>query len=406
MKKFIRITGFILLLIQVALTYTLYSNPKLTPIGGTWFFLVLIGFIIFQFYYHLTVQKNVNTRLLTAVTKIIGALWLGASVLLLFEPTEYIPASQIAVMTGFLVINYRLHGHLTKEIDLSIKIFLLVISGIFIFSAIMLIQTESLPELLDFIRLKTTIHAILILVFIGIDRIIIDLIQAEKDELLKAANEKTLALKSELLDEVEHRVHKPINLLRASLESVRINTYGESREITENSIRQLNSIDKYLNSITKANQIELNRDLPLKQVLKEFEIAYKDWVSFGVGYTDSSTILNSNEIFGLRSLLDFAINNKNKYCSVDVEMVDNRPLFEITIDGAGMTDSILKVNFDAEKRGFNESYDLKLAIRLLQREGYSIMLSSQLLQGSRFLVISEKVDLKMYELPGKSNVIL
>lgn len=87
----------------------------------------------------------------------------------------------------------------------------------------------------------------------GIDRIIIDLIQAEKDEQLKAANEKTLALKSELLDEVEHRVHKPINLLRASLESVRINTYGESREITENSIRQLNSIDKYLNSITKAN---------------------------------------------------------------------------------------------------------------------------------------------------------
>lgn len=144
----------------------------------------------------------------------------------------------------------------------------------------------------------------------------------------------------------------------------------------------------------------------MKQVLKEFEIAYKDWVSFGVGYTDSSTILNSNEIFGLRSLLDFAINNKNKYCSVDVEMVDNRPLFEITIDGAGMTDSILKVNFDVEKRGFNESYDLKLAIRLLQREGYSIMLSSQLLQGSRFLVISEKVDLKMYELPGKSNVIL
>lgn len=208
------------------------------------------------------------------------------------------------------------------------------------------------------------------------------------------------------MDEVEHRVHKPINLLRASLESVRINTYGESREITENSIRQLNSIDKYLNSITKANQIELNRDLPLKQVLKEFEIAYKDWVSFGIGYTDSSTILNSNEIFGLRSLLDFAINNKNKYCSVDVEMVDNRPLFEITIDGAGMTDSILKVNFDVEKRGFNESYDLKLAIRLLQREGYSIMLSSQLLQGSRFLVISEKVDLKMYELPGKSNVIL
>ena len=108
----------------------------------------------------------------------------------------------------------------------------------------------------------------------------------------------------------------------------------------------------------------------------------------------------------LRSVLDFAINNKNKYCSVDVEMVDNRPLFEITIDGAGMTDSILKVNFDVEKRGFNESYDLKLAIRLLQREGYSIMLSSQLLQGSRFLVISEKVDLKMYELPGKSNVIL
>ena len=208
------------------------------------------------------------------------------------------------------------------------------------------------------------------------------------------------------MDEVEHRVHKPINLLRASLESVRINTYGESREITENSIRQLNSIDKYLNSITKANQIELNRDLPLKQVLKEFEIAYKDWVSFGIGYTDSSTILNSNEIFGLRSLLDFAINNKNKYCSLDVEMVDNRPLFEITIDGAGMTDSILKVNFDVEKRGFNESYDLKLAIRLLQREGYSIMLSSQLLQGSRFLVISEKVDLKMYELPGKSNVIL
>jgi len=150
----------------------------------------------------------------------------------------------------------------------------------------------------------------------------------------------------------------------------------------------------------------LNRDLPLKQVLKEFEIAYKYWVSFGVGYTDSSTILNSNEIFGLRSVLDFAINNKNKYCSVDVEMVDNRPLFEITIDGAGMTDSILKVNFDVEKRGFNESYDLKLAIRLLQREGYSIMLSSQLLQGSRFLVISEKVDLKMYELPGKSNVIL
>ena len=406
MKKFIRILGFILLMIQVVLTYVLYSNPELTPIGGTWSFLVFSGFVVLQFYYHLIVQKNVNTRLLSAVTIVILALWFSASVLLLFEPVKYIPASQIALMTSFLVVNYRLHRHLIKQIDLFIKVSLLAISGIFIFSAILLIQTESLPELLDFIRLKTTIHSILILVFIGLDRYIIDLLHAEKDVLLEIANEKTIALKSELLEEVEHRVHKPINQLRASLESVRINVYGESKEITENSIRQLNTIDKYLNSITKANKIESNRDLPLTQVLREFETVYKDWVSFDVGYIVPTTILSSNEIFGLRTLLDFAINNNNKYCSLDVEMIDNKPFFEITFDGSGMTDSILKVNYDVEARGLNESYDLKLAVRVLQKEGYTIMLSSQLLQGTRFLVISEKVDLKEYELPGKTNLLL
>lgn len=406
MKKFIQIIGSVLLMIQVVLAYILYSNPILTPLGGIWFFLVFSGFIVFQFYYHLTAQKNVNTRLFSAITQVIGALWLSASVLLLFEPVEYIPASQIAVMTGFLVLNYRLHGHLTKQINLLIKVSLLILSGILIASVIRLIQTESLPQLLDIVRLKTTIHSVLVLVFIGLDRIIIDLLQAEKDVLLEIANQKSLTLKSELLDEVEQRVHKPINQLRASLESIRVNAYGESREITENSIRQLNSIDKYLNSITKANQIESNINLPFKQVLREFEAAYKDWVAFNVGPIDPSTILSSNEIFGLRTLLDFAINNKNKYCSLDAKMVDNKPFFEIIFDGSGMTDSILKVNYDGEARGFNESYDLKLAIRVLQKEGYSIMLSSQLLQGTRFLVISEEVDLTQYELPGKTNVLL
>lgn len=116
--------------------------------------------------------------------------------------------------------------------------------------------------------------------------------------------------------------------------------------------------------------------------------------------------MNPNEIFGLRTLLDYAMNNKSKYCSLDASMVNNKPCFEITIDGPGMTDSILKLNLHGEANTINEGYDLKIAFRLLQKEGYIIMLSSQLLQGSRFLIISEDVEVEQYELPGKVNTIV
>jgi hypothetical protein len=197
-------------------------------------------------------------------------------VLLLNEPVEFIPVSQIAVMIAFITLNYRLFVTELKSLELSSKIYLSLSTVLFIYGLIRLISNTDPIHLSEFIRLKTTVHVILVLIFIAIDRVIIDLLQVEKDLLLKIANRKTLNLKSTLLNEVDEYIHKPLNLLRISLESVRLNTFGEPREIAENGMKQLTQIERYLGSILKVNKIESKSELSTKRVLKEFSIAYKN----------------------------------------------------------------------------------------------------------------------------------
>lgn len=406
MKKFIRILGLILLLTYMTMTIVLYSNPELTPIGGAWFFLVMAGFVGFQFYYYLANKNDQNENLVKGVIITTGLLWFSAMLLLLFEPEEFIPASQIAVMIVFLTINYRLFVTRFKSLILPSKIYLSVSSVLFVASIYQLIHVTNLPSLSEFIRFRTTFHTVVILMLIAVDHVIIDLLQAEKDLSLKIANEKTLNLKSTLLNEVEKHIHKPLNLLRVSLESVRLNTFGEPREITENGIKQVNQIERYLGSISKVNRIEESKEVPTLRVLKEFSIVYRNWISFNHSNITDNSKMNNNEIFGLRTLLDYAMYHKSKYCSLETTMVNNKPCFEITFDGPGMTDSFLKLNLQGEIGSINEGYDLKIAFRLLQKEGYIVMLSSQLLQGSRFLIICEDADIKEHELPGKVNTVV
>jgi hypothetical protein len=276
MKKFIRIIGFVLLLVQFVLMYVLYSNPELSPIGGIWFFLVFVGFIGFQYFYHLIQREDRKESVIQKILIGIALLWLGAMVLLLNEPVEFIPVSQIAVMIAFITLNYRLFVTELKSLELSSKIYLSLSTVLFIYGLIRLISNTDPIHLSEFIRLKTTVHVILVLIFIAIDRVIIDLLQVEKDLLLKIANRKTLNLKSTLLNEVDEYIHKPLNLLRISLESVRLNTFGEPREIAENGMKQLTQIERYLGSILKVNKIESKSELSTKRVLKEFSIAYKN----------------------------------------------------------------------------------------------------------------------------------
>ena len=406
MKQIVRAVGTILLIIGAVLAYILHSSPHLQPFGGLWFFLVLSGFVIFQYFYYLVQQEKPNESRIIYTTAVIGILWLSATVLLLFEPVEFIPSSQIALLVGFMVLNYRLWLQDIKQLTIPFKIHSLISTALFILSVFLLVNTETIPRLSEFARFKVSVHAILILVFIALDRFAIDLFQNEKQIQLKIANEKNLELKSSLLNEVDNQIHKPLSLLKISLESLKLNSFGKSREIASNSIKQLAQIDTYLSSISKVNKLERSGKVATNRVIKEFSIAYKDWISVESEGIPEYNFMNQSEIFALRTLLDFAINNKSKYCSLDASLVNSKPKFEITFDGPGLTDAILKLNLKESVGNYNEAYDLKLAFRLLQKEGYAVMISNQLLQGSRFLIISEDADIPKFELPGKTNTIV
>lgn len=406
MKKITQAAGSILLITQVAMSYVIYSNPELKPIGGLWFFLALTGFVVFQYFYYLVNQAQPNPSRIKNTTAVIGVLWLSTIVLLLFEPVEFLPSSQIAVMIGFMVLHHRLWLQSFEQLTVPFKIHNLISATLFALSIFVLVNTETTPQLSAFVRFKVSIHSLLVLLFIGFDRYVIDLLQNEKHIQLKLAHEKNIELKSTLLNEIDKHIHKPLILLKISLESLRLNSYGEPREIASNGIKQLFQIDKYLNSITKVNQIKEEEKITTNRVIQEISVAYKEWISVQCDGIPEENFMNQNEFFGLRTLLDFAINNKSKYCSLDVLFVNGKPMFEVTFDGPGLTDSILKLSLKEGVGGFNEAYDLKLAFRLLQKEGYAIMISNQLLQGSRFLIICEDVDISKYELPGKTNTIV
>lgn len=406
MKKIMRVFGSLLLLLQLVLLVILNSNPDLKPFGGYWYYLVLSGFAVFQYFYFLQSTANPKESKIIATAITIAALWLSAIILLLFEPLKHIPSSQIAVMVGFMVINYRLWLQDIKQLTIPFKLYSLTTAALFIISVFLLINADTIPKISDFIRLKVSVHSILILLLIALDRFVIDLFQNEKQVQLKIANEKNLELKSELLNEVDKQIHKPLGLLHISLESLRLNSFGESREIASNGIKQLVQIDKYLGSITKVNKLKGSEKVATNRVITEISLAYKDWISVESEGIPENNFMNQSEIFALRTLLDFAINNKSKYCALDASIVNSKLKFEITFDGPGLTDAILKLNLKEGFGRYNEAYDLKLAFRLLRKEGYAIMISNQLLQGSRFLIICEDADISKFELPGKINTIV
>lgn len=401
-----RAFGSLLLLVQLVVLVVLNFNPDLKPLGGYWFYLVFFGFVVFQYFYFLqsTANPKESTIIATAIT--IGVLWLSAIILLLFEPPENIPSSQIAVLVGFMVLNYRLFLQDIKQLTVPFKIYSLTTASLFIVSVFILINTDTIPEMSDYIRFKVSVNSFLVLLLIALDRFIIDLFQNEKQVQLKMAHEKNLQMKSELLNEVDHKIHKPLNLLHISLESLRLNSFGEIREIASNGIKQLVQIDKYLSSITKVNKLKGSEKVATNRVIKEFSLAYKDWISVESEGIPENSFMNQSEIFGLRTLLDFAINNKSKYCSFDASLVNSKPKFEITFDGPGLTGALLNLNLNESVGSYNEAYELKLAFRLLQKEGYAVMISNQLLQGTRFLIISDDVDIAKFELPGKTNTII
>jgi hypothetical protein len=346
-------------------------------------------------------RHNKKLALITISSILLTAL------LLSFRPLKELAFIEIIFCLSLLTVFFRLCQDKMTDIELIYKICDSTITLLFAINFFRFLLSPPFEITNPVLLYKSLFITAEFLILLVLDRIVISLQQEDKRLHVEEEYRRSLEFKSNLIKEINEHLRQPLQQVRIFVDSLRHSSYGTFQESAFIQLRKLEEVQNYLQSLYKINEIEEEKVHVASQAIKEIGLLYENELTITSRKEAKNMTINSNVIFGLHSILDFALSQKSKYCSLELWTKEQNLLFEITFDGTGMSDHLLKKeSLKANPSNRELASDFNLGIRILQKEGFEILMSTKLLQGTRFLIFPNHFDTKEFYMEEKNNALL